>query len=199
MMRQKFVLISAAVAFCCTSASVFAEPASAPVAASTKTSAGKPAQAAPDNASLQREIEQLKRQIKQLQPDITEAMLGLQIRHARLWFAGESGDWELAAFQVHGLQDGLDGVVDIYPEHAALQPERLGDILPAMMGAPMKTLRASVDNKNKAEFERAFDGVSVACTGCHTVAGFTFLQVHRPKTSLLDNLSGTPAAAPVAK
>lgn len=196
-MRQKFLLTIAAISFFC--ACAFADSGSALVAVNSKADASKPAQATPDNASMQREIEQLKRQIKQLQPDITEAMLGLQIRHARLWFAGEAGDWELAAFQVHGLQDGLDGIVDTYPEHAALQPERLGDILPAMMGAPMKTLRAVVDNKNKAEFERAFDGVSAACTGCHTVAGFTFLQIHRPKMSLLDNLSGTPAAIPAAK
>ncbi len=197
MMRHEILLMSAAISFFCVSA--FANPAGEPAAANAKPGTGKPAQATPDNASLQREIEQLKRQVKQLQPDITEAMLGLQIRHARLWFAGESGDWTLAAFQVHGLQDGLEGIVDTYPEHAALQPERLGDILPAMMGAPMKTLRAAVDNKNKAEFERAFDGVSAACTGCHAVAGFTFLQIHRPKTPLLDNLSGTSVAISAAK
>ncbi len=197
MIHREIFLMGVAIAFFC--ASAFAESANVPVAANAKISAAMPAHATPDNAALQREIEQLKRQVKQLQPDITDAMLGLQIRHARLWFAGEAGDWELAAFQVHGLQDGLDGIAETYPEHAALQPERLGDILPAMMGAPMKTLRAAVDNKNKAEFERAFDGVSAACTGCHTVAGFTFLQIHRPKTSLLDNLSGAPAAIPAAK
>jgi hypothetical protein len=197
MMRQEILLMSVALSFFC--ANAFADPASAAVLANSKTGAGTPAQATPDYASLQREIEHLKRQVKQLQPDITEAMLGLQIRHARLWFAGEAGDWELAAFQVHGLKDGLEGIVDIYPEHAALQPERLGDILPAMMGAPMKTLRTAVDNKNKAEFEHAFDGVSAACTGCHTVAGFTFLQIHRPKMSLLDNLSGAPVVTSMAK
>lgn len=198
-MRYKFLLSCVMVSLLSKAIFAFADPTSAsvatPITATSCNASCKSKLVTADVALLQREIEQLKRQIKQLQPDITQAMLDLQIRHARLWFAGESGDWVLAAFQVHGLQDGLDNIVETYPEHAALQPGQLASILPAMMGSTMKNLRTAVDQKNKIEFERAYDSVSTACSGCHMAAGFTFLQVHRPTTPLLDNLSGTMTAA----
>ncbi|NDU85790.1 MAG: hypothetical protein G3H99_04160 [Ferrovum sp.] len=31
-----------------------------------------------------------------------------QVRHAKLWFAGTEGNWDLAAYEVGELREGLD-------------------------------------------------------------------------------------------
>ena len=155
------------------------------------------AQAAPSDAGSHAEIRALRRQLDEMKksayhPELGEQMLILQLRHARLWFAGEAGNWNLATFEVQELQEAFDAVVEQNPEDANLQPERLADVLPAMTRGAIADLRKAVDAKSKAAFEKAFDGLSAACTGCHHVAGNDMLVIQRPKTPLLDNLRVDP-------
>ena len=141
-------------------------------------------------AALKREIAELKKSV--YRPELGEQMLTLQIRHARLWFAGEAQNWLLAAFEIQELKEAFDAVVEQNPEHPVFLPQRLADILPAMTKAPIKALRDATDHGSKAEFEKAFDSLSAACTGCHHVAGNDFLVIERPRTPLLDNLRVAP-------
>jgi cytochrome c553 len=143
------------------------------------------------------EIQALRQQLDELKksayrPELGGQMLILQIRHARLWFAGEAGNWNLATYEVQELKEALDAVAEHNPDDANLQPLRLADVLPAMTRGPIADLRNAVDAKNKAAFEKAFDGLSAACTGCHHVAGNDMLVIQRPKTPLLDNLRVAP-------
>jgi hypothetical protein len=156
--------------------------------------------AAPADSGDRAEIQALRQQLDELKksayhPELGEQMLILQIRHARLWFAGEAGNWNLATFQVQELQEAFDAVVEQNPDDANLQPERLADVLPAMTRGPIADLRKAVDAKSKVAFEKAFDGLSAACTACHRVAGNEMLVIQRPKTPLLDNLPVAPAPA----
>ncbi|HEY7871473.1 MAG TPA: hypothetical protein VIC31_02020 [Rudaea sp.] len=159
--------------------------------------AGAAAPAAPTATGDRAEIQALRQQLDELKksayhPELGEQMLILQIRHARLWFAGEAGNWNLATYEVQELQEAFDAVVEQNPDNANLQPERLADVLPAMTRGSVAELRKAVDAKSKAAFEKAYDGLSAACTGCHRVAGNTMLIIQRPKTPLLDNLRVAP-------
>jgi len=149
--------------------------------------------AADPAADTQAEIAALKKQLAELKknayhPELGEQMLTLQIRHARLWYAGEAQNWLLAAFELQEIKEAFDAVVEQNPEHAIFQPQRLADILPAMTKAPVVALRDAIDHGSKAEFEAAFDKLSDACSGCHKAAGNDFLVIQRPSTPLLDNL-----------
>ncbi|HST28453.1 MAG TPA: hypothetical protein VLK26_08815 [Rudaea sp.] len=155
------------------------------------------APAATADAGDRAAIQALRQQLDELKksayhPELGEQMLILQIRHARLWFAGEAGNWNLATFEVQELQEAFDAVVAHNPDDANLQPERLADVLPAMTRGPIADLRKAVDSKSKAAFEKAYDGLSAACTGCHHAAGNDMLVIQRPKTPLLDNLRVAP-------
>ena len=155
-------------------------------------------QKAPDPAT---EIDALKKEIAELKksayhPELGEQMLGIQIRHARLWFAGEAQNWNLAAFELQELKEAFDAVVEQNPDHAIFQPQHLADILPAMMKGPITALRDSIDHSSTPEFEKAFDSLSAGCTGCHHVAGNDFLVIQRPKTPILDNLRTVATPAP---
>jgi hypothetical protein len=153
--------------------------------------------APPAAGSDQAEIAALKKEIAELKKsayhaELGEQMLTLQIRHARLWFAGEAQNWTLAAFELQEIREAFDAVVEQNSEHAIFQPQRLADILPAMTKAPVAALRDAIDHGSKVEFEKAYDSFSAACTGCHHVAGNDFLVIQRPTTPLLDNLRTAP-------
>ena len=155
------------------------------------------ASAAPPKNDTSAEIAALKKEIAELKksayhPELGEQMLTLQIRHARLWFAGEAQNWTLAAFELQEIKEAFEAVVEQNPEHAIFQPQRLADILPAMTKAPVAALRDAIDHGSKAEFEKAYDGLSTACTGCHRTAGNDFLVIQRPSAPILDNLRTVP-------
>lgn len=164
-------------------------------AAAALAATDKPASsgdASAEIAALKKEIAELKKSA--YHPELGEQMLTLQIRHARLWYAGEAQNWTLAAFELQEIKEAFDAVVEQNPEHAIFQPQRLADILPAVTKKPLLALRDAIDHGDRAEFEKTFDGLSAACTSCHATAGNDFLVIERPKTPLLDNLRVMPAS-----
>jgi outer membrane murein-binding lipoprotein Lpp len=131
-------------------------------------------------------------QVQAPKAELGQQMLNLQIRHARLWAAGENQNWLLAQFQLAELNEALDDVVAENGDAAALQPQRLADVLPMMMKPAVSRLRDAIDNHDTQAFESAYDGLSAACSGCHRIADHGFLVIQRPKTPVLDNLKAVP-------
>ncbi len=160
--------------------------------------------AAPPASNDQAEIAALKKEIAELKksayhPELGEQMLSIQIRHARLWYAGKAQNWTLAAFELQEIKEAFEAVVEQNPDHAIFQPQRLADILPAMTKGPVMALRDAIDHGNKAEFEKAYDALSIACTSCHRAAGNDFLVIQRPTAPILDNLRTAPLPVEVKK
>ena len=121
-------------------------------------------------------------------PELGQQMLELQIRHARLWQAGEARNWMLTQFQLAELRESLAGVVELNGDHAALQPRRLAEVLPQMMDPALAKMQLAVDGEDGA----AYDQLSDACTACHASADHGFLVIQRPRTPVLDNLRAQP-------
>ncbi len=127
-------------------------------------------------------------------PELGQQMLELQIRHARLWQAGQARNWLLTQFQLAELRESFSGVVELNGDHAALQPKRLADVLPAITDPALKQLQAAVDAQDEKQFEVAYDALSQACTTCHEASDHGFLVIQRPRTPVLDNLRAEPSS-----
>ena len=125
-------------------------------------------------------------------PELGQQMLELQIRHNRLWWAGQAGNWNLAYYMVSELGEALRGIEATNGDAPELQPQKLSERMPAIMNPAIRTVQQALEQHDKAAFGRAFDKLSAACTTCHTEAGFVFLHLQRPKTPLLDNLRYAP-------
>lgn len=125
-------------------------------------------------------------------PELGQQMLELQIRHARLWQPGAARNWLLAQFELAELRESLAGVVELNGDHAALQPNRLADVLPTFMDPALKQMQAAVDTQDGPAFDEAYDAVSKACTACHASADHAFLVIQRPQSPMLDNLKAAP-------
>jgi cytochrome c553 len=126
-------------------------------------------------------------------PELGQQMLELQIRHARLWQAGQAQNWLLTQFQLAELRESFSGVVELNGDHAALQPKRLADVMPAITDPALKQLQDAVDAQDGKKFEAAYDALSEACTTCHEASDHGFLVIQRPQTPLLDNLRAESA------
>jgi hypothetical protein len=113
-------------------------------------------------------------------PGFGEIMTLTQMRHAKLWLAGDAGNWPLAAYELDELKEGFDDLVAYHPTHKDA-PVPIAQIVPKMMSAPLKDLEEAVGAKDRDRFTRAFDDLTKACNGCHQATNFGFNVVVRPK------------------
>ena len=124
-------------------------------------------------------------------PGLGEIMGLNQIRHDKLWFAGENGNWPLAAYELDELQEGLDDAVKYHPTHEKV-PEPLERLVPRYTSSAMQQLHAAVDAKDKIAFAKAFDALTAGCNQCHEASSFGFNVVKRPTAPPFSNQDFTP-------
>ena len=142
--------------------------------------------------ALKAEIARLEQRVPA--PELGQQMLELQIRHDRLWWAGKAGNWNLAYYMVSELGEALRGIEETNGDAPELQPEKLSEIMPAIMDPAIRDVQEALVKKDQAAFASAFDRLSASCNACPAKAGVEFLHIQRPKTPLLDNLRYAPAA-----
>jgi hypothetical protein len=112
-------------------------------------------------------------------PGLGEIMSLQQMRHAKLWLAGDARNWELAAYELDELREGFDDVVRFHPTHKD-SPVAPKDAIPRMVTEPIASLRAVVDKKDAGAFTEAYDALTSACNNCHRATNFGFNIVQRP-------------------
>ena len=99
-------------------------------------------------------------------PGLGEIMTLTQMRHAKIWFAGEARNWQLVDYELDELEEGFADVVRFHPTHkdAALP---LSELVPKMMDAPIKDLRQAAKAHDESAFAAAYDALTSACNSCH--------------------------------
>ena len=112
-------------------------------------------------------------------PGLGEIMTLTQMRHGKLWFAGQAGNWPLAAYELDELREGFDDAAKFHPTHKDA-PLPIAQLIPKMTEAPLKDLEAAIAAKDRGRFADAFDGLTKGCNGCHQATNFGFNVVARP-------------------
>jgi hypothetical protein len=126
------------------------------------------------------------------EPGLGELMSLQQMRHEKLGRAVEARNWQLAAYELDELGEGFDDVVKFHPTHKD-SPLPLSDVVPKIMGQPLRTVRAAIDAKDPAAFDAAYDTLTAACNSCHQATNFGFNVVrHSPDRTWFGNLEFAP-------
>ncbi len=112
-------------------------------------------------------------------PGLGELMSLQQMRHVKLWLAGEAGNWKLASYELDELREGFDDIIKFHPTHKD-SPVRPKDAIPRMVFGPLDDLGRAVDAQNVAAFRAAYDALTTACNHCHDATNFGFNRVQRP-------------------
>jgi hypothetical protein len=103
-------------------------------------------------------------------PHLSEIMVQQQMRHIKLWFAGDAGNWPLADYEIDHLKDGFDDVAKLLG----------GDIAQQHVGGAISRLEKAIEAKDHGAFVSAFDRLSVGCNECHRTLDHAFIVIQRP-------------------
>jgi hypothetical protein len=126
-------------------------------------------------------------------PGLGEIMTFTQLRHQKLWLAGDAGNWPLAAYEIDELEEGFQDAIAFHPTDKST-PVPIAQAIPAQTGQPIAALRAAIGQQDRAAFARAFDGLTTACNTCHALTNHAFNVVVRPAGSSFPNQRFEPAA-----
>jgi hypothetical protein len=122
-------------------------------------------------------------------PGLGEFMTATQLRHAKLWFAGKKHNWDLAAYEIDEIAEGLEDAEKQFPTHDGIP---VADMIRANIDPAVAELRNAVAAKSGSKFAVAFDKLTSACNTCHTGANKQFIRIQRPTSSPSSNQDFAP-------
>jgi len=113
-------------------------------------------------------------------PGLGEFMTGIQIHHAKLWFAGRAANWQLADFEIHEIEEALADI----RKYCTDRPEI--NSLP-MIDKPIRSVESSIEKKDLSTFESQYKILTATCNECHRATEHGFNVIKVPVSPPFDN------------
>jgi hypothetical protein len=133
----------------------------------------------------------LAEQAEPFKPGLGEIMTLQQMRHLKLWFAVQSGNWGLADYELDELKEGFEDITKYYPTKDDVPT---GTMAEAIVAKEVVDLAKLIEAKDKKNFVSAFDRLTASCNACHQSSKHAFIVIRRPTANPYTNQSFTPAA-----
>jgi cytochrome c553 len=124
-------------------------------------------------------------------PRLGDIMTLIQIRHVKLWFAGNAQNWELAAFELQEIGEGFEDVAKFHPEEEGVS---MGPMVDTLSKGDLAALGKAIEAKDRTRFRTGYDRLITSCNGCHQATKHAFIVIQRPKAPPLSNQVYTPAS-----
>ena len=105
-------------------------------------------------------------------PGLGEFMSGIQMHHAKLWFAGQNQNWPLAGFEINEIKESLDDIQKYCSDRTEVKS--IG-----MINDPVDSINNAIEQKNLSLFKSSFILLTNTCNSCHkaTEHGFNIVTV----------------------
>jgi hypothetical protein len=123
------------------------------------------------------------------EPGLGEFMTATQLRHAKLWFAGKQNNWDLAAYEIDEIKEGLEAAATLFPTFEDIP---VAEMIKTIIDPRIEELEKAVRAKSSAKFSVAFDELTSGCNSCHAGANKPFIRIQRPTESPLTNQNFAP-------
>ena len=132
-------------------------------------------------SQMQSKIDSLQKQLdKTYKPGLGEFMTGIQLHHAKLWFAGQNQNWPLADFEIHEIQESLDDIGEFCNDRPEVKS--IG-----MLKVPIDSVNNAIQQKNLQLFKTSFSLLTNTCNNCHKATDHGFNVVVTPTNPPVSN------------
>jgi hypothetical protein len=122
-------------------------------------------------------------------PGLGEIMTLQQMRHLKLWYAGQAGNWPLAGYELDELKEGFEDITKYYPMKDDVPTGTMADAIVAKEVADLAKL---IEAKDKKNFVSGFDRLTASCNACHQASKKDFIRIQRPAGNPYTNQSFAP-------
>lgn len=131
--------------------------------------------------AMQNRIDSLEKKLAQTyKPGLGEFMSSIQIHHAKLWFAGENQNWQLADFEIGEIKEALEDI----PVFCADRPEVQKLI---MINPAIDSISMAIAAKETQKFKSGFVLLTATCNNCHRATNHEFNVIKIPSAPPFNN------------
>lgn len=143
-------------------------------------------QQADNNQQLQTQIDSLQYKLdNSYKPGFGDFMSGIQVHHAKLWFAGTNNNWKLADFEIHEILEALDDIQKFNTERP--EAKAIGMINPAI-----DSISNAIKQQNQQLFKSSYTLLTSSCNNCHRATEHEFNVITIPTNPPISNQSFKP-------
>jgi hypothetical protein len=121
--------------------------------------------------------------------ELGAAMGNMQRFTEKLHFAGQAGNWALADFYLHEIDEIAEAIIKakVVDEGVAV-----GELMKAMLPPSIGSLREAIQNRDAAEFAPRYEGLLTSCNACHANTKHAFIKIVIPKQPTYENQDFSP-------
>lgn len=130
---------------------------------------------------LQNRLDSLEKKIDNAyKPGFGDLMATIQVHHNKLWFAGQSKNWELADFEVHEIMETVDDIKEF-------QSHRKESKMVDLIQPSLQSITNAIEKKDPAMFKEGYILLTNTCNSCHRETDYGFNVVKIPDTPPFSN------------
>lgn len=130
---------------------------------------------------LQHQIDSLKFELSQTyKPGFGEFMGNIQEHHAKLWFAGQNENWNLADFEINEIKENLENI----QHYVTDRPE---SALIPMITPALDSVSRAIQKQNLDQFKSSYNLLTNTCIACHQDTKHEFIQIQIPNLNTFSN------------
>ncbi len=129
-------------------------------------------------------LEQRLKRLEAATPGLGDIMTGVQLDFAKLHFASEARNWDLALFEWAEIEAKLNATAALRPEERGVG---LSGIIDAFKQTQLVALKDAIDLKDRSLFREAYKESIRVCNGCHEATGRPFITITAPTLSPVSN------------
>jgi hypothetical protein len=118
-------------------------------------------------------------------PGLGEFMSGIQVHHAKLWFAGINQNWKLADFEMHEIGESMDNIRQFNTDRPEVKSL-------TMIDAPLDSVNVAIQKKDLNSFKKSFNILTNTCNTCHRATDHGFNVVKMPDSPPFSNQDFSP-------
>jgi hypothetical protein len=111
-------------------------------------------------------------------PGVGEVMSGVQLHFAKLFYAHEAKNAELADFELGEIEENLDRAAQLRPSENGTN---LGKMVAEFKKGPLAAM------KNGGDFRAAYGQAIQSCNACHQGTGHPYIVICEPKGPPVSN------------
>ncbi len=123
--------------------------------------------------ALEKKVDSLNAFIQKMKPGLGELMLGVQLHHEKLWFAGTAKNWKLAEFEIGEIKETVEQAKQIETDRPETKNLNL-------LTSPINAVSEAVASQDVEKFKRGYENLTNTCNSCHQLNHFEFNVIKMP-------------------
>lgn len=121
--------------------------------------------------------------------ELGAAMGNMQRFTEKLYFAGQAGNWALADFYLHEINETTEAIIKAKVVDEGMP---VGELMKGMLPPSIASVQEAIQTRDAAQFASRYDGLLTSCNACHASTRHAFVKIVVPKEPTYQNQDFSP-------